>query len=198
MWKVHYDKVSKENHPPAYTLSQALVLMKGKGDLSGFKAIDLGCGNGVDTFAMLSEGLEVLAIDKESDSLLHIQKYINTEHTSKVNFKNTSFESLKELPSVNLVNTTFSLPFCHPDKFENLWTIILKSINAKGFFSGHFFGKEDSWSSNNEMIFHDEKGIKSLFEDFELLYFKETTKKGKTLSGKEKFWHVFHVVAQKR
>lgn len=198
MWKVHYDKVGKENHPPAYTLSQALVLMKSKGDLNEFKAIDLGCGNGVDTFAMLNEGLEVLAIDKESDSLLHIQKSIKTEHIPKVTFKNTSFESLKELPSVDLVNATFSLPFCHPDKFENLWAVILKSINTKGYFCGHFFGVKDSWSSNNEMIFHDENAIKSLFEGFELLYFKETTKEGKTLSGKEKFWHVFHVVAQKK
>ncbi|GAL82438.1 hypothetical protein JCM19274_2955 [Algibacter lectus] len=47
------------------------------------------------------------------------------------------------------------------------------------------------------MTFHNLQTVKKLFEGFELLYFEETAKNGKTLSGKEKFWHVFHVVAKK-
>ncbi|GAL82437.1 hypothetical protein JCM19274_2954 [Algibacter lectus] len=39
MWKAHYDKIKKEKHPPAYTLSQTLNLISSK---DKFKAIDLG------------------------------------------------------------------------------------------------------------------------------------------------------------
>ncbi|GAL63733.1 class I SAM-dependent methyltransferase [Algibacter lectus] len=193
MWKAHYDKIKKEKHPPAYTLSQTLNLISSK---DKFKAIDLGCGNGIDTFAMLEKGFDVLAIDKDSNAQLLLQKQISPKDMVRLNFQNSSFESLDELPSADLVNASFSLPFCHPHQFEKLWLNIINCISPK-FFCGHFFGSKDSWSSNSDMTFHNLQTVKKLFEGFELLYFEETAKNGKTLSGKEKFWHVFHVVAKK-
>lgn len=194
MWKAHYDKIKKEKHPPAYTLSQTLNLISSK---DKFKAIDLGCGNGIDTFAMLEKGFDVLAIDKDSNAQLLLQKQISPKDMVRLNFQNSSFESLDELPSADLVNASFSLPFCHPHQFEKLWLNIINCISPKGFFVGTFFGSKDSWSSNSDMTFHNLQTVKKLFEGFELLYFEETAKNGKTLSGKEKFWHVFHVVAKK-
>ncbi|MEP1487751.1 MAG: class I SAM-dependent methyltransferase [Algibacter sp.] len=194
MWKAHYDKIKKEKHPPAYTLSQTLNLISSK---DKFKAIDLGCGNGIDTFAMLEKGFDVLAIDKDSNAQLLLQKQISPKDMVRLNFQNSSFENLDELPSADLVNASFSLPFCHPHQFEKLWLNILNCISPEGFFCGHFFGPKDSWSSNSDMTFHNLQAVKKLFEGFELLYFEETAKNGKTLSGKEKFWHVFHVVAKK-
>lgn len=197
MWKTHYDKINKEKHPPANTLSQALNLIPSRDGLKEFQAIDLGCGNGIDTFAMLEKGFTVLAIDKNPDASLLLKKRINPEHLVRLSFQNLSFESLDELPSADLVNASFALPFCHPDQFEKLWSNIGGCINSEGFFCGHFFGTKDSWSSNSTMTFHNLEAVKRLFEGFELLYFEETAKNGKTLSGKEKFWHVFHVVAKK-
>ncbi|MEP5340896.1 MAG: class I SAM-dependent methyltransferase [Algibacter sp.] len=194
MWKAHYDKIKKEKHPPAYTLSQTLNLTSSK---DKFKAIDLGCGNGIDTFAMLEKGFDVLAIDKDSNAQLLLQKQISPKDMVRLNFQNSSFENLDELPSADLVNASFSLPFCHPHQFEKLWLNIINCISPEGFFCGHFFGPKDSWSSNSDMTFHNLQAVKKLFEGFELLYFEETAKNGKTLSGKEKFWHVFHVVAKK-
>ncbi|QTE22716.1 class I SAM-dependent methyltransferase [Polaribacter cellanae] len=198
MWKAHYDKLSKEKHPPAHTLSQTLDFMSRKDRLKNLKAIDLGCGNGIDTFALLEEGFNVLAIDKDSNASLLLQKHISSKHLVVFSFQNSSFESLDELPSADLVNASFSLPFCHPNKFEKLWSNITSCINPEGFFCGHFFGPKDSWSSNSDMTFHNMEAVKKLFEEFELLYFEETAKNGKTLSGKEKFWHVFHIVAKKQ
>ncbi|GAA3635809.1 class I SAM-dependent methyltransferase [Flavivirga jejuensis] len=197
MWKTHYDKINKEKHPPAYTLSQTLNFISSKDSLKKFKAIDLGCGNGIDTLAMLEKGFNVLAIDKDPNSFQHLQKNINSNYLERLNFQNSSFESLDELSSVDLVNASFSLPFCLPHQFERLWSNIVGCINPEGFFCGHFFGPKDSWSSNSDMTFHNLQAVKRLFKGFELLYFEETVKNGKTLSGKEKFWHVFHVVAKK-
>lgn len=197
MWEAHYDKIGKEKHPPAHTLSQTFNFISDRDNFKEFRAIDLGCGNGVDTFAMLEKGFNVLAIDKDPNSFLHLQKGLNSNLMERLNFQNSSFENLGELPSADLINASFSLPFCHPHQFEKLWSNIISSTNPEGFFCGHFFGPEDSWSSNNDMTFHNLKTVKMLFKGFELLYFEETAKNGKTLSGKEKFWHVFHVVAKK-
>lgn len=197
MWKVHYDKVNKEKHPPANTLIQTLELIPSKVVLKNLKAIDLGCGNGIDTAALLAKGFNVLAIDKDPNASVHFQKHINSKYRKQLSFQNSSFENLDELPSVDLVNASFSLPFCHPNHFEKLWSNIIACINPEGFFCGHFFGPKDSWSSSSDMTFHNLQALKSLFKGFDLLYFEETAKNGKTLSGKEKFWHVFHVVAKK-
>lgn len=197
MWKAHYDKIKEENHPPSYTLRQTLNLISSKDTLKGLNAIDLGCGNGIDTFALLEKGFKVLAIDNDPNALLLLQKHLKTKYLLRLNFQNSSFESLDEFPPVDLVNASFSLPFCHPHQFERLWSNIVSCINPEGFFCGHFFGPKDSWSSNGDMTFHNMQAVKRLFKGFDLLYFEETAKNGKTLSGKEKFWHVFHVVAKK-
>ena len=48
------------------------------------------------------------------------------------------------------------------------------------------------------MTFHSKNDIEFLFSDFKVEAFKEVNKVGKTISGKEKHWHVFHVVARKK
>jgi len=196
MWKTHYDKINQEKHPAALTLRKTLNLINNDGINTG-TAIDLGCGNGVDTLAMLEQGFEVLAIDQDPNAALHLQS-INTPYIERLCFQKSSFECLNELPLTNLVNATFSLPFCHPNQFEKLWHNITHCINSEGYFCGHFFGPRDSWSSNANMTFHHLESVKNLFEGFELVYFEETEKQGKTLSGKAKLWHVFHVVAKKK
>ncbi|KAF9658021.1 methyltransferase domain-containing protein [Tenacibaculum mesophilum] len=198
MWKEHYSKIKKEKHPPAYTLRKALEFITNQDNITEKTAVDLGCGNGVDTFALLENGFSVVAIDSNPNSLLYLQQNLAPEHSKLLKFNNVSFENIKEFPLAYLVNASFSLPFCHPNQFDNLWSNIIKCISPEGIFCGHFFGPQDSWSSNSDMTFHNIQDVKNLFDKFELLYFNEISKKGKTLSGKEKFWHVFHIVAKKK
>ncbi len=47
------------------------------------------------------------------------------------------------------------------------------------------------------MTFHTEKELRKMFSNFDFTHYKEIEKQGKTISGKEKYWHVFHIVAQK-
>jgi len=197
MWNTHYNKIKNENHPPSHTLNTTLKLIKNSDYIENLKAIDLGCGNGIDTIAMLERGFDVLAIDKNAYSLKDILISKNKNAKTKLLFKNYSFESITHLPSVHLINASFSLPFCKPNHFKNFWRIIHNSINFNGFFCGHFFGLNDTWSTNTNMTFCSLQEVKKIFIDYDLLYFEETSKEGKTLSGKKKHWHVFHVVAKK-
>lgn len=197
MWKLHYDKIKEENYPISYTLKKAFQVLSQENELEKPLAIDLGCGNGVDTFALLDGGFSVLAIDKNPDCLSELKQGVENNLRKNLVFQNLSFEDIDFLPSSYIVNASFSLPFCHPDEFNKLWTIIKGGIKPKGFFCGHFFGPNDSWSSNNKMTFLDLQNIKELLGEFEIFVLEETSKAGKTISGKEKFWHVFHVVARK-
>ncbi|WP_024772530.1 methyltransferase domain-containing protein [Aquimarina macrocephali] len=198
-WNTHYHYFDQKKHPPAATLCNAIALSR-KVQISQQDklAIDLGCGNGVDTFALLQDKWNVLAVDKQNEALSRIKENTPDTYQEQLQLSLNSFENIEELPNCQLINATFSLPFCHPDHFDKLWNIITSSITKKGIFSGHFFGINDSWNSNLEMTFHTQKQITELFNRFDIEYYNEIEKQGKTISGKEKYWHVFHIVAQKK
>ena len=107
------------------------------------KAIELGCGAGVNTEYLIKNGWEVIANDIEDvESLL--KERLNEEELKKLKFVRQNFEEM-ELEENDLVFACNSLPFCENDKFQNLWTKIEKSINVNGFFVGDFFGVKDEW-----------------------------------------------------
>ncbi|WP_062059464.1 hypothetical protein [Aquimarina longa] len=199
-WDTHYQYFDQKKYPPSATLLNALKLLKNERTIQQDKkfAIDLGCGNGIDTFALLQDQWKVLAIDQQNESLQRIKENTPVIYKEQLQLDLNSFENITTLPNSQLINASFSLPFCHPNYFEKIWHIITLSIIQKGFFSGHFFGINDSWSSKPEMTFHTLQQVKELLSDFKIIHHKEIEKKGKTISGKEKYWHVFHVVAQKK
>ncbi|MBT29191.1 MAG: SAM-dependent methyltransferase [Thalassobius sp.] len=198
-WKQHYNQFNSKNIPPAATLVKALTLFSNEKFVENNKqAIDLGCGNGVDSLEILKQGWDILVIDQEKDAIEQLENRISPDLITSFKKLCCTFEELNVLPKAFLVNASFSLPFCKPESFENFWNLILNSLLPSGVFAGHFFGIEDSWNNNPNMTFHSKNDIEFLFSDFKVEAFKEVNKVGKTISGKEKHWHVFHVVARKK
>ena len=68
-----------------------------------------------------------------------------------------------------------------------------------GYFVGNFFGLNDSWAKiKKEMVFLSKEQILDLFKNsFEIIYFNEIEKDGKTGLGNLKHWHVYNVIAKK-
>lgn len=48
------------------------------------------------------------------------------------------------------------------------------------------------------MVFLSKEQVLDLFEDFEIIDFKENEKDGKTALGKIKHWHTYEVIAKKK
>ncbi|MBS7232427.1 class I SAM-dependent methyltransferase [Flavobacterium psychroterrae] len=194
-WKKHYQKIQEKKLSASATLVKAIALFdKEKVDLP--MACDLGCGTGIDTIALIEKGWEVIAIDNQKQAIEELRNGIPVEYSSKLILIKADFEVIT-LPNVLLVNACFSLPFCHPENFNVLWQKIIQSILPNGRFAGHFFGVNDSWASDPEKTFHSKEQILNLFAGFELEYFEEVEKAGKSIDGKEKNWHVFHIVSKK-
>lgn len=197
-WEDHYRYFESENMPPAATLVRALTLFKEEADtVQNAQAIDLGCGNGVDTLAMLGQEWKVMAIDNQKEALQKLQSKTPSHLRYLLTTLCRPFEELQGLPGSMLVNATFSLPFCQPGKFDRLWQLIVNCIPPGGRFAGHFFGVQDSWKDNPALTFHESNEVKQLFTGFSIEEYKEVNKAGKTVSGQNKHWHVFHVVARK-
>lgn len=68
-----------------------------------------------------------------------------------------------------------------------------------GYFVGNIFGINDSWKdSKNDKVFLSKEQVLKLFEDFEIVYFKEIDKDGESAVGEEKHWHYFNIIARKK
>ena len=194
-WRGYYEKTAKS---AAWgTLNEALRLSEGESsELRERFAIDLGCGAGRDTFELLRRGWKVLAVDNQPTATRWIRSNVPTQYRSQLRTRAASFIRTP-LPKCDLLNASYSLPFCSPGHFTSLWRKIVTSIRPCGRFSGHFFGVHDEWASLSDMTFHSRGQVKRLLRNFKIECFHEKEWEGTTASGRKKHWHVFFVVARK-
>ncbi|GAB1538336.1 class I SAM-dependent methyltransferase [Scytonema sp. NUACC21] len=201
-WSKYYDAVV--GRPPRDTLLTALANFEtqefdtGKtGVRRSCFAVDLGCGEGRDTVELLRRGWRVLAIDGEAEAVARLlnRPDINCQLLeTRVN----RFEELTLPESVDLVNASFSLPFCPPEHFPCLWEKIISCLRSDGRFSGQLFGERDSWAIFPTISHHTRQQVEMLLQPFEIEMFEEEDHPGKTAIGEEKHWHLFEIVARKK
>lgn len=198
-WADYYKAVA--NRPPRDTLLAALTFFEQ--DIPNAKsktAIDLGCGDGRDTIELLRRGWNVIAIDGEQEAIARLlqRSDINFYNPELLQTRIAKFENI-ELPSkANLINASFSLPFCEPKIFPELWNKIVSGLIPGGRFCGQLFGDRDSWANDSTINYHTMSHIESLLQSFEIELLNEEDRDGKTALGTAKHWHIFHIVARKK
>lgn len=194
-WCAYYSAV--DGRPPRDTLLSALARFDAEKSMTDSRfAVDLGCGEGRDTVELLRRGWQVLGIDGEQEAIARLlsRPDINPEHlaTQVVRFEEVIFPEV-----VDLVNASFSLPFCPPAYFPTLWEKIVASMRPGGRFCGQLFGDRDSWAIYTSMNHHTREQVEVLLQPFEVEVLEEQDHPGKTALGKEKHWHIFQIVARK-
>ena len=100
-------------------------------------------------------------------------------------------------PACDLVNASFSLPFCAPGRFDEVWARIVDSLGPGGRFAGQLFGVHDTWAGSGIVTLRRER-VGELLRPFEVERLDEVERDGTLPRGRRKHWHVFHVVARKR
>ena len=91
-------------------------------------AIDLGCGSGNETVYMIKNGIKVTAIDRQLNKSFILER-LNDKEKENISFSEQDFESV-QLQSTDAVTAFFSIPFCNPEHFDELWDKIYNSINV--------------------------------------------------------------------
>jgi tellurite methyltransferase len=161
-------------------------------------AVDLGCGAGADAAELLRRGWRVLAVDSEPEAVDRLRRRadlgpggLDRLHTRVARMEHA------ELPAAQLVNASWSLPFCRPEAFPAVWRRITLALVPGGRFCGQLFGDRDGWRGEQELTFLSRPQVDSLLEGFEAEILDEVERDGRTALGEPKHWHVFNVVARK-
>jgi membrane dipeptidase len=175
---------------PRSTLLDALARFPSPG-----LAVDLGAGAGRDSAELLRRGWSVLALDREPEAIARLRTLAGDD-AARLETRVERFEE-SSWPSCELVNASFSLPFCRPEAFPALWQRIVDSLRPGGRFCGQLFGERDEWAGSGICSFSRDE-VERLLGAFTVERFDEVESDGTTVVGTAKHWHVFHLVARKR
>ena len=194
-WSNYYRALA--GRPPRPLLIEALACFDDRpAGMAARTAVDLGCGDGTETLALLQAGWDVLAIDQESEAIALAHSKVPPELRPRLQTRVAAFEQL-HLPLADLVYAGFSLPFCRPQHFPTLWATIVTALQTGGVLAAQLFGEHDSWAAVPHMTFHTRMDVHALLEPFEIDVLREVEEDGQAVSG-PKHWHVFHMIARKR
>lgn len=200
-WAGYYRQTA--DRPPRRTTLTALAALSDRAGRPGpvsAPAVDLGCGAGRDTAAMLDAGCTVLALDRapEAESALQ-SRFPAAWSGGRLTFRRADFAGDRlDLPAACLVNASFCLPACPPDRFGALWSRIARAVAPGGLFAGHLYGPNDNWAARGDgLTIHSRNGIDALLADWEPLLIEEEETDSVTPRGEAKHWHIFHIVAGK-
>lgn len=200
-WTNYYQAVA--GRPPRETLIAALdafdaePLPKSMAKSTARFAVDLGCGNGRDTVELLRRNWLVLAVDGEPEAIAQLQQLPDID-SSQLETRIQPFENLTLPTNVDLINASFCLPFCPPDRFQILWRKIVTSLRPGGRFCGHLFGDRDDWTKYPNRTHHTRSQVEELLLPFEIERLDEEEHPGKTALGEEKYWHLYNIVARRK
>jgi SAM-dependent methyltransferase len=182
--------------PPRETLVIALDRFDAEGVPMDAQGVDIGCGEGRDTVEMLRRGWGVFAFDGQPEAIRRLLARPDLPPAPRLEAHVLRFEEA-HWPLANLVNASFSLPFCPPDAFLALWADILASLLPGGRFCGQLFGDRDGWAGEPSMTHHTRAGVEALLAPLAIEHFVEEERDGTTANGSPKHWHLFHIVARK-
>lgn len=189
-WRRYYD-VTKER-PPRRTLLTALEAFP-----PGFtgRAADLGCGAGRDALPLLRAGWRVHAVDAQASAVAALSAAA-ADYPHRLTAAVARFEDAI-LPTVDLVNSSFALPLCPPDRFGMMWEGIRAALRRGGRFAGQLYGDRDSWADRPGITTFARSAAEHLLDGLAIELFDEEESDGVTPRGTPKHWHIFHIVARK-
>jgi trans-aconitate methyltransferase len=158
-------------------------------------AVDLGCGSGPDTLALLERGWQVHAVDEQASGLQMMRESVRAELGARLHTHACRFESF-EFPSCDLIWAGFALPFCPAAAWPTLVKRVVASLNPGGRFAGDLFGDKHAWSAEEGVLTLSEQQARLALQPLDVEAFD--IEDGYRVSGDEVTrWHAFAFAARK-
>lgn len=155
-------------------------------------AVDLGCGSGNETVYMLKKGIKVFSIDKILNRNFIMDRVDENLHKNVIFIEN-SFENV-DFPKVDMIGAFFSIPFCDPIYFNDLWNKIYDALEVGGFFVGQLFGDRDDFSIDSTINTFSKEDVDFLLSKYVVIKCEEIEY---IRASDSKKWHFFNIIVRK-
>jgi trans-aconitate methyltransferase len=162
------------------------------GPAAGRTAVDLGCGAGIETAALLRAGWQTYAIDAAPGTAERLRRIAEG---GPLTVRETDLAALDRLPAADLVYAGYALPYVAGAAFDRLWRLIRDCLRPGGWLAVNLFGDRDEWAGTPGETFLDEAAARRLVDGLELVRFAEEDADGPAYGG-AKHWHVFDIIAR--
>jgi SAM-dependent methyltransferase len=164
----------------------------------GRRAVDLGCGLGRETDALLRAGWHVHAVDFAPNTEDNLRATTRAADRDRLTIQVSEFADLDALPPADLIYAGFSIPYVPRPVFDRLITVIRSALRPGGLFAADLLGVRDGYRATHadDFTFLDEDEVRSLlFPGWELLRLDVEDYDGKAHSGPH-HWHLFHLIVR--
>jgi SAM-dependent methyltransferase len=194
-WRAYH--AATDGRPPRPTMLRAIQAFAREGRGKGLLAVDLGCGIGRDALPLLRAGWRVWALDTEAEALAELARRATAEGLQGLTTVHGRLEATP-LPACELVNASFSLFACPPDRFPAVWAAIRAALRPGGRFAGQLLGPRDSWAGRPGTTTVDRAELDALLAPpFEVERLEEEEGDSVTPVDEAKRWHIWHVNARR-
>ncbi|MEV7963088.1 class I SAM-dependent methyltransferase [Oerskovia paurometabola] len=173
-------------------LCREVMALAGPG--AGRQAIDLGCGAGVESAALLAAGWRVHAVDGDPATPSLVRATAGGEGGDALSVAVVPFADLV-LPPADLLYAGYSLPYASPDDFPRVWAEIRRALRPGAWLAVNLFGVHDSFAGTIDGTFLTRPEAEALFDGLDVVEVREEDEDGESFSG-PKHWHVFDVLAR--
>lgn len=157
-------------------------------------AVDLGCGAGIETRALLNAGWRVHAVDSSPETPAVLLRTIGGVH-DRLTVDVRRYETLDTLAPADLIYAGYSLPYQPSDSFHRVWDLLRATLRPGGILAVNLFGDRDDWAGAPSMTFLSAPAAREIFTGLEIVSWHEEEGVASAFSG-PKHWHVFDVVAR--
>lgn len=129
MWQKQY----KQNNF-YWGLKPSPILKKFINKIPASNALDVGCGQGRNSFYLASLGFKVIAIDKEKEGISKLKKYIEQKNIKNIKAKTADINDFNfKGGNASIILAIHSLDFLKLSNVKRVIEKIKKSIKSKGY-----------------------------------------------------------------
>ncbi|WP_264030627.1 class I SAM-dependent methyltransferase [Cellulosimicrobium sp. SH8] len=181
---------------PVRDLCRRVLDLAGPGD--GRLALDLGCGAGVETAAMLDAGWRVVALDPAPGTGDLVREVAGPGDRGRLTVHEAGAADVSTLvrpAAVQLVHASYALPHVPRLAFDDAWRQVRAALSPGGWLAVDLFGDRDSWVGAQDETFLSRAEVDDLLAGLDVVVLDEVEEDGEAFSG-PKHWHTYAVVAR--